>query len=500
VDNKTVGMDDCGNNFFVSVGSVGKPRAEVVKDLLVEMNPDDCTGAARVADPAHLIASEPAFFESFDIVVAAQMDPESLSLLAALCWELRTPLVAERSYGYLGTLRLQLRDHEIIESKPDPVNNMNFDLRLARPFPALAELADSYGDLATMSDKDHAHTPYAILLLHCNNIWRAAHDGDLPKSFAEKTAYKAILKSMERLEKASDEHGAGGRAPEENFKEALAFNFMAYREDHLQEELQEILARARETLLTTQSSDFEFLAAALAGFMDSEEGGGQPPLTGTIPDMEADNPKFIALQQVYETKAAEDVAAVHARVMALLELHGRPASGPQSIPLELTQLFCKNARVLKVVTTRSLSQELAKPLLDPDAPWDMEDGLQQQAPMLWYVALRGADRFRASKGRYPGALDGPAAADDASLVVDADEVWAEMQALCAEQSVEMPYLSDAYAKEVVRFGAVELHNIAAIIGGVAAQEIVKVATRQFTPTNNTFIYNGIAGCAKAYAF
>ena len=71
-----------------------------------------------------------------------------------------------------------------------------------------------------------------------------------------------------------------------------------------------------------------------------------------------------------------------------------------------------------------------------------------------------------------------------------------------------------------RFGAAELHSVAAIVGGMAAQvgspcrrraqrlrgpmssarsrhlgeqEAVKVVTRQFVPFSGTFIYNGIDG-------
>jgi amyloid beta precursor protein binding protein 1 len=36
-----------------------------------------------------------------------------------------------------------------------------------------------------------------------------------------------------------------------------------------------------------------------------------------------------------------------------------------------------------------------------------------------------------------------------------------------------------------------MHNIAAFIGGVASQEIIKLITHQYTPLNNTFIYNGM---------
>jgi len=41
------------------------------------------------------------------------------------------------------------------------------------------------------------------------------------------------------------------------------------------------------------------------------------------------------------------------------------------------------------------------------------------------------------------------------------------------------------------YGACELPSVAALIGGVAAQEVIKVITGQFVPLNNTFIYNAI---------
>lgn len=40
-----------------------------------------------------------------------------------------------------------------------------------------------------------------------------------------------------------------------------------------------------------------------------------------------------------------------------------------------------------------------------------------------------------------------------------------------------------------RYGAAELHSVAAYMGGVAAQEAIKLLTNQFVPINNTHIYN-----------
>ena len=49
----------------------------------------------------------------------------------------------------------------------------------------------------------------------------------------------------------------------------------------------------------------------------------------------------------------------------------------------------------------------------------------------------------------------------------------------------------------VRFGASELHNTAAFLGGVGAQVALKVILRQFVAVNNTVVYDGIFARQKA---
>ena len=52
-------------------------------------------------------------------------------------------------------------------------------------------------------------------------------------------------------------------------------------------------------------------------------------------------------------------------------------------------------------------------------------------------------------------------------------------------------LADDYVVEMCRFGAGEPHMIAAVVGGLAAQEAIKLITRQFTPVAGSLLYNGI---------
>jgi hypothetical protein len=79
-----------------------------------------------------------------------------------------------------------------VESKPDSFKD---DLRIANPFPALQEYADSF-NLNTMDPKDHSHVPYVILLLKAMELYKAGADGKIPKTPQEKEAFKKVLQSL----------------------------------------------------------------------------------------------------------------------------------------------------------------------------------------------------------------------------------------------------------------------------------------------------------------
>jgi amyloid beta precursor protein binding protein 1 len=49
------------------------------------------------------------------------------------------------------------------------------------------------------------------------------------------------------------------------------------------------------------------------------------------------------------------------------------------------------------------------------------------------------------------------------------------------------------AREVARAAGGELHNVAALTGGMVAQEVIKVVTKQYIPVDNTCVYDGIGG-------
>lgn len=58
------------------------------------------------------------------------------------------------------------------------------------------------------------------------------------------------------------------------------------------------------------------------------------------------------------------------------------------------------------------------------------------------------------------------------------------------------------AGEVCRFGGSEVHCMGAIVGGMAAQEAIKLLTHQFVPLAGTLIFNsmGLQSSSSVFNF
>ena len=57
VDDKRVEERDCGHDFFVTAEQIGQPKAQVICDLMLEMNPDDVVGQAVDMSVSNYIAN-----------------------------------------------------------------------------------------------------------------------------------------------------------------------------------------------------------------------------------------------------------------------------------------------------------------------------------------------------------------------------------------------------------------------------------------------------------
>ena len=89
------------------------------------------------------------------------------------------------------------------------------------------------------------------------------------------------------------------------------------------------------------------IASAISQFYKNY---GALPLPGSVPDMKAQSADYIALQNIYKSKARSDVQEVLSVIRSLEKQLGR------TIPIEESEVeaFCKNAGHIKLVRGQSL--------------------------------------------------------------------------------------------------------------------------------------------------
>lgn len=484
IDDKVIGTDDLECNFFVTSDSVGKLRGKVVKDLLCELNPD-VIGESISASISSPDICNIEFLKRFSLIIVANVIESSMRNIASLCWLHQIPFINVTTNGLLATCRLQLKDHHIIESKPDEGESRKPDLRIAQPFTHLEKYANSI-DLESLENHDFVHVPYVVILFKLLQKWISNHnEGKFPSTWAEKSAFKDYVK--ETGAKMKNQRGLKSHDGE-NWSEAVNFSYLAYYMGELPWEAASVLERL-DVNNFRPNSEFEVLLIALKRFQGTMQ--GTLPLAGTIPDLTASTVFFQGLQQAYMVKATDDrkhFTRCVTEVINEYSLHDT-ASNPL-ISEEKIDLFCKNVRNIRSLTTRSIEEEYTKPATDAllEALWEPEVAEQpNQHPILWYLALRGAARHASLTGD--------------TTFEDVDQLWENIKQVASEyHHGEEGKLGDGlegvltrdFAVELHRYGGGELHNLAAIIGGVVSQEAVKIITNQYLPLNNTFIYNGIA--------
>ncbi len=100
-------------------------------------------------------------------------------------------------------------------------------------------------------------------------------------------------------------------------------------------------------LFDEQSANFWIISHAIFCFNVNHD---VLPLPGAVPDMKAQSSDYIKLQNVYKTKAREDIAEVLNTVRDLERELGRS----ESIDQREVEAFCKGAGFIKVIRGRPI--------------------------------------------------------------------------------------------------------------------------------------------------
>ena len=462
VDSAKVTALDLGSNFFVSVEHLGRPRAESAIRLLQSLN--DVKGDFIEEDIEDILSANPDFFTKFTIVIATGLKQPTLARIAKLLWCASIPLLVARSYGLLGCIRVALPNHEIVESHPD---NYHEDLRLDCPFIGLVEYVATV-DLGAVDNTKHANVPYLVILYQYLQQWKQTHNGKIPQNYCEKKEFKELIRSGIR------HNDDGFPLDEENFDEAIQNVNSAIIPYKIPSVVQEILDSPLCTSISPESSNFWLLTRALREFVVND-GHGRLPVRGSIPDMTSSSDMYIDLCRVYQGQGLKDMEIIRNHLSQVLVSVGKTTN---HISEKEIKQFCRNSAFLRVLQYRSIDEELRM----PDKSTLSTHLENSESDVVYYVLLRAAEQFYEMYQCYPGDGDEGIEADVVklkSITINFLQKW--QLSTCSIQ--------DDHITEFCRYGAGEIHSVAAFIGGVAAQEVIKIITHQFVPLNNTLLYN-----------
>ncbi|PAA76528.1 hypothetical protein BOX15_Mlig028533g3 [Macrostomum lignano] len=492
MDHRRVTEEDCGSNFFVELARIGEPRAKVCAELLRELN-EDVIGDFLEDRLDVLLQRDPGFFTGFSLVIASGVRHSDLLVLSDLLYDRDVPLIVCQQHGMLATCQLVAREHFVWEAHPD---NPLPDLRLENPLPEFVAFCDAQ-DLSAMDSQRHSHTPWLVILYKFLSKWRQANAGKFPSNYAERQAVRQLIRSGERGE--SDLHG-----DEENWRQAQSAVTTALLPSKLPSNVNELFKLADQFWLRRQQlsdssapsedrqaavppSNWLLLCRTLAEFYRQR---GCLPLCGTLPDMVSDSDRYVALLNIYRRAADADLVEFSRLLRVVCLDIGLSAD---SVPASQIALFCKNARHLRLVKTASY-RELSRPQPQTVARCLEETAEAGPSPFWWYLLFHACDRFHTEFGRFPGDTD------DVNFLADAGQLKLKCQQLAQDWLASLATTSAAcptsapedLLHELCRFGRAEVHSVAAWMGGVLAQEGIKLITGQFVPETRTMLYDAVS--------
>ena len=112
----------------------------------------------------------------------------------------------------------------------------------------------------------------------------------------------------------------------------------------------------------------------------------------------------------------------------------------------------------------------------------------------YHLAFVASDTFYEHTHRYPGQRD--------DWQADVDPLFSHAQTYCARIGLD---LSDSdrvrlqhACYELARGGHADTPSTSALLGGVAAQEVIKIITVQYIPLDNTCVYDGIVQAVSSF--
>ena len=204
-------------------------------------------------------------------------------------------------------------------------------------------------------------------------------------------------------------------------------------------------------------------------------------MPGAVPDMKAQSADYVQLQNIYKAKARKDLAEVVEKVRTVEQ----ETMKDSSIDEREIEAFCKGAASVKLIKGRPLK-----------ITWQSSETDWNDTAKSMCQDLFDEDSYeRSSLPIYLGfmAFNGASQRDHENMKTYCDGAIQQLHktsgvSIDKERIMER---TDKVIGELLRAEEGELHNISALTGGMIAQEVVKVITKQYIPFDNTCVFDGI---------
>ncbi|KAG8931742.1 hypothetical protein FRC02_002294 [Tulasnella sp. 418] len=445
--------------------SLGKNRAEETVRLLGELN-DSVRGIPDTRSLDQVLQEDPTYLISFSLIIAHNLPQAKLEKVSSILWDAQSqgqvspPLIVVRTAGFLSDFSIQFKEHPIITSHSETTPS----LRIDKPFPSLLAHAFSL-NFENMDVTDHGHVPFVVILVKVLQEWKNDHGGNPPTSYAEKQEFK---KRILKMKKKDDE---------ENFDEAHAQAYRAWTATTVPSDIEALFHDPSVVNLAPNSDPFYHLVKALQTYTSNPP--HTLPLSSTLPDMKSDTVQYIHLQNLYKRQAEEEKS----RFAEILKMS--PVEGPgKEAALGLVDEFVKNSHSLRLLKGKKWGDEDNEGILAAimDAP----------GALATHLSLSALSAFEVRNGRNPTPAD----------ETDKEEMlnwirakltgagWTEDETMEEEEEIEgMPKILSIWEHvqnavgEISRSPTAELPTTSALVGGMVAQEAIKIITKQYVPIN-----------------
>eukprot|EP00758_Cryptobia_borreli_P008090 Tbor_TRINITY_DN5356_c4_g3::TRINITY_DN5356_c4_g3_i1::g.4292::m.4292/K04532/NAE1, APPBP1; amyloid beta precursor protein binding protein 1 len=497
VDNREISDEDRTSNYFIySDNKAHERETHLAKSCCFGLcdlhkassNTPGVFGEAILQEPNTFVTSDEASFRDFlatmrvsFVLISSQIISSTIVKLAPILEGANIPSALIIASGFVGSVRLcSPSPIEVVHCIPS-IDTLPLDLRITAPFPALKKWLEGHNPFAFTSEIGEydlldqiAHLPWFSVVWNAIELWRKEKEKESSVFPTRIEMRSEVVEIIIREEK----NITGGHREFENFEVAKRFcgNPIDVR-NRVPRSTMEAIQYSKRVIANgsvPEGSNFPFVCAALDAFYHDHD--RLYPLKGELPDFPTFTHWYVELCNIFKKQAqveAEEVLEI-AKVIKKSTGHD-----PSNLSLKDVAEICSNAWELAAVEYTPLSKEFSDSGVVLQAEGNTED-------VTWYLALRAAQYFRNIHGRFPGSIDTDFEKD--IKIIHADD-YPLMKAVTTIQSS----LEDLSHKieEVSRGGGGEIASTASFLGGLAAEEVIKIIQRRRKPISDAIVFNGI---------